>query len=108
MKLLLLLYIKHTHFTFNEDIYLWLDSVVIRSPLKYLLANVFMYLLEESITPILKRCFVQYKKYLHDTCECVNSFKTDHFTKTLSIYDKQTHFTFQLENDQSIWFLHNL
>ena len=42
MKELLLLCTKHVHFTFNEDIYIQLDGVAMRSPSGPLLANVFM------------------------------------------------------------------
>ena len=54
MAELLLLRTKHVHFTFNGDIYILLDDVVMGSPLEPLLANSFMCSLEESIASILK------------------------------------------------------
>ena len=48
LKELLYLCAKHLHFTFNEEIYIQIDGVAIRSPLGPLLANIFMTSLEEN------------------------------------------------------------
>ena len=48
LKELLYLCTKHLHFTFNEEIYIQIDGVAIRSPLGPLLANIFMTSLEEN------------------------------------------------------------
>ena len=48
MKELLILHVKHVHFTSNGDIYIQLDGVAMGSPLGPLLTNVFMCSLEEQ------------------------------------------------------------
>ena len=61
-KELLLLSTKHEHFTFNGEIYIHLDGVAKRSPSGPLLANVFMFSLEEDIVPAFKDCLVHWKR----------------------------------------------
>ena len=77
MKELLLLCTKHVHFTFNGDIYIQLDGVAMKSPLRHLLANVFMCSLDEVIVPTLKDSLMHWKRYVDDTHAYLDFKKID-------------------------------
>ena len=77
MKELLLLCTKHVHFTFNGDIYIQLDGVAMKSPLRHLLANVFMCSLDEVIVPTLKDSLMHWKRYVDDTHTYLDLKKID-------------------------------
>ena len=53
-KELLYLCTKHVHFKFNNEIYILCDGVAMRSPLRPVLANIFMISLEDNTLPKLE------------------------------------------------------
>ena len=54
LKELLYLCTKHIHFKFDNEIYIQCDGVAMGSPLRPLLANIFMISLEDSTLPKLE------------------------------------------------------
>ena len=105
MKELSHLYTKHVHFTFSGDIYIQIDGVGMGSPLRPLLATVFMFPLEESIVTALKDCLVHWKRYVDDTYAYIAPDKIDYVVKKLNTYHKLLQFTYELEKDQGVSFL---
>ena len=75
------------------------------SPLKRLLANVFICSLEESVVPTLKDCRVHWKRYVDDTYAYIEPHKIDYVMKKLNTYHQQIQLTYKLEKDQRISFL---
>ena len=49
-------YTKQVHFTFNDEIYIQSDGFAISSSFGYLLANIFMSILEEEVLPTISFC----------------------------------------------------
>ena len=55
------------HFSFNDEIYVQTDGVVMGSPLGPILANISMVELENTIIPHLKNEIIMWKRCVDDT-----------------------------------------
>ena len=64
---LLSLCTKNVHFIFENDIYQQKDDVVMGSPLRPVLAGIFMIHLERTLTPELEKFMKPWKRYVDDT-----------------------------------------
>ena len=67
MKNPLILCTKNVHFTFNNEIYIQNDGVVMGSPLGPILAETFMVELESALVPKLKQHIKNWRHYGDDT-----------------------------------------
>ena len=83
MKKLLLLCTKHAYFAFNGDIYIHLGGVVMGSQLGPLLANFFMFSINDAIVLKLVNCYIHWKRYvvIH---AYVDPDKTDYVMRELN------------------------
>ena len=67
MKKLLTICTKNVHFSFNNDIYVQIDGVVMGSPLGSVIANIFMVELESVLVPKLNDHVKKWKHFVDDT-----------------------------------------
>ena len=93
---------KQLHFTFNNNIYIQCDGVAMGSPLGPLLANIFMTSLQEDLTPTLKSCFCNWKRYVDDAHFYVEPTKVEFILNKLNNYHPHINFTFEMEKNNEI------
>ena len=105
MKDLLCLCTKHVHFTYGGKIYIQIDGVAMGSPLRRLLANIFMISLEETILQYIRKHVVHWKRYVHDTHACIDPLKIEFVLEKQSSYHPNIQFTHKIEENQKITFL---
>ena len=75
------------------------------SPLGSFLANTFMTSLEEDLTPTLKSCLCNWKRYVDDTHAYVEPTKLEFMLNKFDNYHPNINFTFELEKNNEINFL---
>ena len=105
MKELLFLCTKNVHFTFNNQIYIQLDGVLMGSPLGPVLANIFMLELETSIIPNLNDKIKLWKRFVDDTYCFAKSEHTNNILLALNSFHQIIKFTVEIEKDDAILFL---
>ena len=105
MKELLILCTKNIHFIFNEEVYKQADGVVVGSPRRPVLADIFMIEDENSVVPVLQQNFSFWKRYVDDTICFVKIGTINYITKILNNFDANITFTYEVEKDSKSPFL---
>ena len=105
MKKLLLLCTQEVPFTFNEEIYMQVDGVMMGSPLGSLFANIFMCELENTLIPKLNNSITEWTRYVGDTFTFIKSGYEGIVQTELNSYHRCIKFTYDLEQDNKISFL---
>ena len=105
MKKLLYLCTKEGHFTFNDEVYMQTDGVMMGSPLGSLIANIFMCELENHLVPTLGNVLEGWTRYVDDTFAFIEPDATQDVLQKLNSYDPKIQFTFETENNRTIPFL---
>ena len=105
MKELFLLWTKKIHFTFNGKIYMEVDGVAMGSPLRPVLADIFMIELEQEILAELTQYIKYCKRYGDDTISFVNLGPIDYIITKLNSFDNNIQFTFEEEDKGTLPFL---
>ena len=105
MKKLLYLCTKEGHFTFNDEVYMQTDGVMMGSPLGSLIANIFMCELENHLVPTLGNVLEGWTRYVDDTFAFIEPGTTQDVLQKLNSYDPKIQFTFETENNRTIPFL---
>ena len=105
LKELLYLCMKHVCFKFNNEIYIQCDVVAMVSPLRPLLANIFMISLEDNTLPQLELYLCNWKQYVDDTFSYVLPDQTDMILHELNSYHPNLKFTYKLESCNKLAFL---
>ena len=108
MRDLLLLCTKKVHFSYNGDIYTQADGVVMGSPLGPVLAGMFMVELERTILLTLSEHMSLWKRYVDDTISYIKEVSIDHVLSKLNGYHDNIEFTYEIEDDGKLPFLHVL
>ena len=105
MKELLYLCTKEGHFTFNDEIYMQTDGVMMGSPLGSLIANIFMCELENHLVPTMDNVLEGWTRYVDDTFAFIEPGSTQEVLQKLNSYDPKIQFTFEIEKNSTIPFL---
>ena len=105
MKELLLLCTQGVPFTFNDDIYMQVDGVMMGSPLGALFANIYMCELENTIIPQLESSMKNWTRYVDDTFAFVKPGEENNILEILNSYHPSIKFTYDMEQNSSIPFL---
>ena len=105
LRTLLYLCTKEGHFTFNGEIYVQVDGVMMGSPLGSLIANIFMCELENDIIPTMSEKLNSWSRYVDDTFAFAKPSEVEDIHRKLNGYDPQIQFTYETETDNRIPFL---
>ena len=105
MKELLLLCTKNVPFTFNDEIFMQVDGVMMGSPLGPLFANIFMCELENEIVPKLEDKLCNWMRYVDDTFAFIKPGEELYIQEQLNAYHQKIQFTFEMEKDGKLPFL---
>ena len=108
IKELLILYTKNVHFTFNNETYIQVDGVLMGPPLRPFLANIFIVELETSVIPNLSNKRKLWKRFVDDTYRLARLEYKDKILLALNSFHDNTKCTFEIEKDNTIYFLDNL
>ena len=105
LRALLYLCTKEGHFTFNDEIYVQIDGVMMGSPLGSLIANIFMCELETTLIPKLMDKMKLWTRYVDDTFAFVKPSEIENIHRRLNAYDEHIQCTYETENERRIPFL---
>ena len=105
MKELLLLCTKEVPFSFNEEMYMQVDGVMMGSPLGPLFANIFMCELENYVIPRLADKLSNWMRYVDDTFALIKPEEERYVQEELNSYHQNIQFTYELEDQRKIAFL---
>ena len=105
MKELLLLCTKEVPFSFNEEMYMQVDGVMMGSPLGPLFANIFMCELENYVIPRLAHKLSNWMRYVDDTFALIKPEEERYVQEELNSYHQNIQFTYELEEQGKISFL---
>ena len=105
MKELLLLCTKEVPFSFNGEIYMQIDGVMMGSPLGPLFANIFMCELENHVIPRLAHKLKNWVRYVDDTFALVREGEEKYVQEELNSFHQNIQFTYELEDHGKISFL---
>ena len=105
LKELLLLCRKKVHFIFNGKIYMQVDSVAMASPLRAVLADIFVIELEKAILPELVECIKYWKRYVDDMISFIKLGTINYIITKLNSFDKNSQFTFEEKGKGTLPFL---
>ena len=108
MRDLLLLCTKNVHFSYNGDIYTQADGVEMGLPLGPVLAGMFMVELERTILLTLSEHMSLWKRYVDDTISYIKEVSIDHVLSKLIGCHDNIEFTYEIEDDGKLPFLHVL
>ncbi|XP_057292671.1 uncharacterized protein LOC130621404 [Hydractinia symbiolongicarpus] len=86
------------------NLYIQADGVAMGSPLGTVLANIFMFELENEIVPKLENSVKFWKHYVDDTICFVNEKQINNVLVTLNSYHSNIQCTYEVENDNYIAF----
>ena len=104
LKRLLILCTKGVAFSFNGDLYIQVEGVMMGSPLGALFANIFMAELENKIVPRLQD-LSSWNRYVDDTFAFVKQGKEKAIQEELNKYHPSIKFTYEVEEANKISFL---
>ena len=93
MKELLLLCTKNVHFSFNDIIYQQSGRVAMDSPLRRVLAGIFMVHLERTLIPKLTEHISSWKRSIDDTISKIEEKSITHVLTVLNNFHKNIEFT---------------
>ena len=96
---------KNVHFTFENNIYQEKDGVAMESPLRPVLAEIFMVHLKRRLMPKLEKFMKFWKRYVDDTIPYI---KPDYFTYVTDILNKfheNIKFTYEVESNDTTSFV---
>ena len=99
------LYTKNVHFSFDNNIYIQNDGVVLGSPLGPVLVNIFMVELECSVISCLADKLNNWRIYVDDTICYIKADSSDYVLSKLNNFDKNIQFTVEVEKGRRISFL---
>ena len=105
MKKLLYLCTKEGHFSFNGEIYIQTDGVMMGSPLGSLIANIFMCELENNLVPTMEDVLGEWTRYVDDTFALIQPHAIQDVLQKLNSYDPRIQFTYEEEKNNTIPFL---
>ena len=105
LRKLLYLCTKEGHFTFNDEIYVQIDGVMMGSPLGSLIANIFMCELETTVIPKMMNKIKFWTRYVDDTFAFVKPAEVEHIHQQLNAYDPHIQFTYEMESERKLPFL---
>ena len=93
MKKLLTICTKNVQFSFNNDIYIQVDGVVMGSPLGPVLANIFMVELESVLVPKLNDYVKKWKRFVADIFLNVKCVSIEYVLSVLNLFHDNVKFT---------------
>ena len=96
---------KEGHFSFNDELYVQIDGVMMGSPLGSLIANIFMSELETDIIPKLDDKMNMWTRYVDDTFAFIKENEEENVQGILNQYDPKIQFTYEVESNRRIAFL---
>ena len=99
MKKLLKLCTQSVHFTFDGNIYVQNDGVEKGSPLRTVLANIFMVELERSVIPTLMDKMKSWIIYVDDTLCYIKTDSIDYVLKVLNGFHRNIKLTYEVETN---------
>ena len=105
IKKLLTICTKNVHFSFNNDIDIQINVVVIGSPLCPIIANIFMIELESVLVPQLKDHVKKWRRFVDDTFVQVKRGSTEYVLSVLNLFHDNMKFTYEQENNNRLPFL---
>ena len=105
MRELLMLCTTEVPFTFNNEMYMQVDGVMMGSPLGPLFANIFMCELENRLIPTLNGKICNWVRYVDDTFGLIKIGEELHVQNELNAYHPNIQFTQEVEKDNTIAFL---
>ena len=105
MRELLLLCTREVPFSFNNQLYMQVDGVMMGSPLGPLFANIFMCELENNIIPRLSSRITNWVRYVDDTFAFIKIGEEDYVKEKLDEYHPNIKFTYEMENEGKLPFL---
>ena len=85
---------------FNDEIYMQTDRVAMGSPLRPLLSNTSMTLLDEEVIPMIICYLCNWKIYVDDTHASVNPEKVGFILTKLNSYNPNIQLAFELEKNK--------
>ena len=104
MKEMLILCTKNFRFTFELRTYVETDGAAMSLPLEPVLTHIFMIELENSLLPNLTKFKIFWKRYVDETICFVKIDITKFIIAVLNSFNKNTQFTFDEENDETVPF----
>ena len=104
MRELLLLCTKEVPFSFNNQLYMQVDGVMMGSPLGPLFANIFMCELENTLIPKLSM-ITNWMRYVDDTFAFIKPGEEEYVKNELDNYHQNIKFTYEMEKDGKLPFL---
>ena len=105
MRELLVLCTTEVPFTFNNEMYMQVDGVMMGSPLGPLFANIFMCELENRLIPSLNGKISNWVRYVDDTFCLIKDGEEHYVLNELNAYHPNIQFTQEVEKDNAIAFL---
>ena len=85
------------YFSFNNEIYAQNNDIAMDSPLKPVLANIFMIELERTFIPSFSDKMKLCKRYVVDTIAFIKTNQIKNVLSSLNSYHSNTQFTMELE-----------
>ena len=108
IKKLLNLCTKSVHFSFNNEIYIQLDGVAMGSPLKSVIANIFMVEFETTLIPKLEDHVQKWRCFVDDTFAYVKIGSVEYVLSILDSFRKNIKFTYEEEENNTLPLLYVL
>ena len=105
LRKLLYLCTKEMHFSFNGQLFQQIDGEVIGSPLRPVLAYIFMVHLETSLVPVLSEKMPLWLRYVDDTFTFIKEDNINDVINVLNAFHPNIKFTCEKEENKCISFL---
>ena len=106
MKEMLTLCTKNIHLTYNRKTFVQTDGVVMGSPLRPVLVDIFMAELEKTLLPDIYILLIKsLRRYVDNTISYVKTGSIKHILSLLNSFDKSIQFKFESENKDKLPFL---
>ena len=105
LKELLTLCTKNVHFTFDNQVYHQNDGVAMGSPLRTVLAGIFMVELETRIISTLGNMILNWKRFVDDMTGYVKNGSIDIILSKLNSFHPKIQFTYKIEEENKLPFL---
>ena len=96
---------KNVHFTFNNEIYLENDEVVMGSPLGLILVGIFMVEPENTLVPKLKQHIKNWRRYVEYSFVYVKNGSIEYVFSVLESFHPYIKFTYEKEVNNKLSFL---
>ena len=97
---------KNVYFTYNRKVIVQTDGVAMGSPLRRVLASIFIIELEKTLLPDIYVLYITFSmRYVYNTISYVKIGSIKHVLSLLNSFDENLQFTFETENTCTFPFL---